>query len=82
MSLKKLPSAHPQSANGLDEVLTRSYETGKLPSELGVPWAVPGQTIHLTERTLPSVDPKFKINSRVTIMPQILPKLDSLPETV
>jgi len=67
---------------GLDDVLINSYVTGKLPSELSVPWAVAGKTIHLTERTVRTVDPKFKISSRVKILPQIIPTLDSLPGTV
>jgi predicted dehydrogenase len=67
---------------GLDDILIKSYTTGKLPSELGATWGVPGQTIHLAERTIHAIDPKFKINARVQIMPQLRPKLDSLPETV
>lgn len=37
------------AVNGLAAVLTRAYEEGRLPAELGVPWAVPGREVDLRQ---------------------------------
>jgi len=40
---------------GLGEVLTRGYEQGRLPSEMGTPWAKGGRTVSLRDyRQFPS----------------------------
>jgi predicted dehydrogenase len=38
-------------ANGLEEGLIEAYESGKLPAEIGCPWAVAGKPIDLTTYT-------------------------------
>jgi hypothetical protein len=42
-----LGQARAAERDGLDEALAACYEAGKLPSEMGLPWAAKGTTIGL-----------------------------------
>lgn len=41
------PTARSINVKGLDPVLQRCFETGLLPSELGIAWAIPGREIEI-----------------------------------
>jgi len=43
------PGARRLVVDGLDEALAACYDAGKLPSEMGLPWAAPGATVDLRE---------------------------------
>jgi hypothetical protein len=48
VSVEGEPGNRATVVKGLDTVLIRAYEAGRLPAELGVPWAVPGRELDLT----------------------------------
>jgi predicted dehydrogenase len=43
------PGARRLVVDGLDEDLAACYDAGRLPSEMGLPWAAPGATVDLRE---------------------------------
>jgi predicted dehydrogenase len=63
---------------GLDRVLINAYEQGRLPHELGIPWAVAGETVSLGD--LPQINSlkvclrgmsRVHIPSRTNVLPQV-----------
>jgi hypothetical protein len=64
---------------GLDRVLINAYEQGRLPNELGIPWAVAGETISVSN--LPQINPltvclrgmsRVHMPALTTVAPQVV----------
>jgi len=55
--------------DGLDDVLLKCFDTGQLPFELRVPWAVEGVQMHLADRAICATELPRKIAERVQIQP-------------
>jgi predicted dehydrogenase len=67
---ERQPNGHQRKwIKGLDEVLIKSYTTGKLPHELAVPWAAEGTDVHLPDRSIYTTELPRKVIERVQIQP-------------